>query len=60
MTIGILGGGQLGYMLALAGYPLGCISGFWILRRKRRWAASPIESPPISTMSRHWRNFHMV
>jgi 5-(carboxyamino)imidazole ribonucleotide synthase len=23
MTIGILGGGQLGYMLALAGYPLG-------------------------------------
>jgi 5-(carboxyamino)imidazole ribonucleotide synthase len=22
-TIGILGGGQLGYMLALAGYPLG-------------------------------------
>ena len=22
MTIGILGGGQLGYMLALAGYPL--------------------------------------
>jgi 5-(carboxyamino)imidazole ribonucleotide synthase len=23
VTIGILGGGQLGYMLALAGYPLG-------------------------------------
>ncbi|MGB6684208.1 MAG: 5-(carboxyamino)imidazole ribonucleotide synthase, partial [Candidatus Acidiferrum sp.] len=23
MSIGILGGGQLGYMLALAGYPLG-------------------------------------
>ncbi len=23
MTLGILGGGQLGYMLALAGYPLG-------------------------------------
>ena len=23
MTVGILGGGQLGYMLALAGYPLG-------------------------------------
>src|SRR6202011_4727047 len=23
LTIGILGGGQLGYMLALAGYPLG-------------------------------------
>ncbi|PYU71318.1 MAG: 5-(carboxyamino)imidazole ribonucleotide synthase, partial [Acidobacteria bacterium] len=23
MTIGILGGGQLGYMIALAGYPLG-------------------------------------
>jgi len=33
VTIGILGGGQLGYMLALAGYPLGLrTSGFSILR----------------------------
>src|SRR3954464_3359033 len=24
MTVGVLGGGQLGWMLALAGYPLGC------------------------------------
>jgi len=46
VTIGILGGGQLGYMLALAGYPLVFISAFSTLRQKLRWGASPRASPP--------------
>ncbi len=61
MTIGILGGGQLGYMLALAGYPLGLHFRFLdpspeapvgrIAQRvlpKPPSAASPSASPPIT------------
>ena len=47
VTIGILGGGQLGYMLALAGYPLGLHFDFSIRHPKRRSAASHRASPLI-------------
>ena len=41
MTVGILGAGQLGRMLALAGYPLGLDFLFLDPRRIRRRAVSP-------------------
>ena len=56
MSIGILGGGQLGYMLALAGYPIGLRFRFSTRLRKRPWDGLLRESREILRIARRWRN----
>ena len=56
MKIGVIGGGQLGRMLALAGTPLGRafllgMSGFWALRLATQFVWLRVNHPLVHALS---------